>query len=250
MRRITKQGQGSQKLRQFQFNPPQTPQAATDQWQTFRSGGGGRDLLDNHLLPEQWGLCGYSELDADRLGLGFHIEHVENKSQNPARTFDYGNLMASAFSSKEGEGLQRANAQRIEVFGGHAPGKQGRRLPVDMAKFVSPLQPDTARFFAYLSNGWVEPALALDGSDQERARYTIDLLNLNSPFLVSLRRDWWDELDALFLEHQAKDWSLTDLAAVDLLPQGERLSRFFSLTRQFFGPVGERVFQQHAPVLL
>lgn len=247
MRPITKKGQGSQKVQRAQLKPPQTPQAATDQWQAFRSRGGGRELLNNHLLPEQWGLCGYSELDADRLGLGFHIEHVENKSQNPARTFDYQNLMASAFSSKKGEGLQRANAQRIEVFGGHAPGKQ---LPVDMAKFVSPLQPDAARFFAYLSNGLVEPALALVGTDQERAQYTIDLLNLNSPFLVSLRRDWWDELDALFLEHQAKAWSLMDLAAVDLLPRGNRLSRFFSLTSQFFGPVGERVLQQHAQELL
>ncbi len=140
--------------------------------------------------------------------------------------------------------LQLRLARVPDVVGIYGASKD--QFPARMAY----LQPDAARFFAYLSNGLVEPARALDVADQERAEYTIDLLNLNSPFLVSLRRDWWDELDALFFEHQAKGWSLMDLAAVDLLPQGARLSRFFSLTRQFFGPVGERVLQQRAQELL
>jgi len=199
-------------------------------------------------LHEQYGLCGYSEVDAEDLALGFHIEHVENKSQNPARTFDYQNLIASAFNSTEG--LPFAKAQSWELFGGHAPGKQGRRNPVDMTRLVSPLLPDCARFFAYLSDGTVEPRLSLSPQDSDRARYTIDILNLNSPFLVSLRQEWWDELDALYQEHLPKGWSIEHLASIDLLPRNQRLSPFFTLTRQFFGAVAERLLALQASQLL
>ena len=174
MRHIVKQGQGSRKLQQASLRPPQSGAAATAGWSAFRQYGGGAELLNNHLLPEQYGLCAYSELDADRLGLGFHIEHVDNKSQNPARTFDYQNLIASAFSSEEG-------------------------LPLA---------------------------------------------------IVSLRKDWWDEMESLYAEHLDKGWSLNDLAAVDLLPRQQQLSRFFTLTRQFFGPVAENLLRQNAPQLL
>lgn len=247
MKPIVKSGRGTPRLQQAALQPPQTPQVATAAWSRFRRRKGNQALLQKHLLPEQWGLCGYSELDADRLGLGFHIEHVENKSQNPLRTFDYGNLIACTFTSRD---LQQAKVQGLQVFGGHTAGKQGKPLPVDMVKFVSPLQADSARFFAYLSDGRVEPRLNLNQIDTDRAQYTIDLLNLNSPYLVGLRRAWWDELDRLFEEHQNAGWSVVHLAAIDLLPRGDRLSRFFSLTRQFFGPVAEQVLRDQAPALL
>lgn len=80
--------------------------------------------------------------------------------------------------------------------------------------------------------------------------YTITLLNLNSPYLVTRRRQWWDELDQLFEEHRTKGWSMSDFAGVDLLPHKQRLSHFFSLTRQFFGPLAEDTLQQHAPGLV
>lgn len=241
MRQIVKRGRGTRRLQQAALQPPQTAQAASTAWRNFRRGQGSQALLQKHLLPEQWGLCGYSELDADRLGLGFHIEHVENKQQNPLRTFDYDNLIASAFSSAD---LQQVKVQGVQVFGGHAAAKQGKHQPVDMTRLVSPLQADSARFFAYLSDGRVAPRLNLNPVDTDRAQYTIDVLNLNSPYLVSLRRAWWDELDHLFAQHQRDGWSVSHLAAVDLLPTGNRLSRFFSLTRQFFGPVAERVLAE------
>jgi uncharacterized protein (TIGR02646 family) len=244
MRPILKQGQGSRRLRQKALNPPQTPEQATASWRAY---GESQTLLREHLLPEQLGLCGYSEVDGNALGLGFHVEHVENKRQNPARTFDYGNLIASAFSSAEG--LAQAKAQGVEVFGGQASGKQGRPQPVDMAKFVSPLQRNCSQFFAYLSDGRITSTLGLSAADEARADYTIEVLNLNSPYLVSLRKNWWAELDALFDDHATRGWSLPDLAAVDLLPNGAHLSRFFSLTRQFFGPVAEGVLQNSSPAL-
>lgn len=245
MKHIAKHGPGPQKLQQANASPPQTGEQARSRWHGFRHK---QALLNGCLLPEQCGLCGYSEVDAQKLGLGFHIEHVENKSQNAARTFDYHNLIASAFSSPEGLGV--AKAQGWEVFGGHATGKQGHPTPVDMSRFVSPLLADCARFFVYLSNGAVEPQLNLNPQDSARARYTIEVLNLNSPVLVGLRQEWWEELDALYEDHMRNGWSIGHLAAVDLLPRNQRLSPFFTLTRQFFGPVAERLLVQQAPQLV
>jgi uncharacterized protein (TIGR02646 family) len=227
MRAITKIGHGGYHLTQANTNPPQTHKQATSRWSSF----GHKPALMLGILNEQYHLCCYSELSADQEGLGYHIEHVENKSQNPQRTFDYSNLAASALESVHD--LPTFNAQGHEVFGGHAPAKQ-----------------DSRRFFAYLSDGRVIPASALNIQEQDRAQYTIDTLNLNSPYLLTRRRQWWDELDGLFQEHTAKGWSLTDLAAIDLVPTNNRLSRFFSLTRQFFGQIAEDALYQHAPGLV
>lgn len=240
MRAITKQGNGGYHLNHSHTNPPTTPQQATSRWSSFAH----KAAVQQSLLDEQYQLCCYSELRADEEGMGYHIEHVENKSQNPPRTFDYSNLAASALDSTND--LSAFKAQGHEVFGGHA---QGKRDAVNLTRFVSCHQSDCRRFFAYLSDGRVVPTSTLSNQDRDRAQYTIDLLNLNSPYLITRRKKWWDELDQLFQEHQAKGWSLADLASIDLVPVNHKLSRFFSLTRQFFGQIAEQALQQHAPNL-
>jgi uncharacterized protein (TIGR02646 family) len=244
MRAIQKQGSGGYHLQQAHASPPKTSGEATSRWSSFRH----KASVMQYLLNEQNFLCCYSELRADQEGLSYHIEHVENKSQNPGRTFDYTNLAAGALESND---LGVFKGRGDEVFGGHSRGKMGvNSNMVDMARFVSPHQPDCHRFFAYLSDGRIVPAAGIDITDQDRAQYTIDTLNLNSPFLMTRRRQWWDELDQLLQDHLAKGWSLPDLAAVDLIPVGGMLSRFFSLTRQFFGLIAEKTLQQQAPALL
>lgn len=246
MRHIRKQGVGGYHLNQSHANPPQTDQEATSRWSSF---GHKRDVL-GYLLTEQYQLCCYSELRADQEGLGYHVEHVENKSQHPQHTFDYCNLAASALRSDDlgpFVAAQPVVQQPQAVFGGHAPGKQ---RAVDMQRFVSPHQADCIRFFAYLSDGRIVPADGLDAGDEDRADYTIDLLNLNSPYLITQRKNWWDELDKLFSEHIDDDQDLHCLAGIDLVPRHASLSPFFSLTRQFFGRIAEDVLQQDAPELL
>ena len=241
MRAISKLGDGGFHLQKSHVNPPQTHEAATSRWKSF----GHKLEVMELLLSEQYQLCCYSELRSDEQGLSYHIEHVENKSQQPYRTFDYTNLAASALDSEIG--LQALKVLGAEVFGGHAPGK---RQGVDMQRFVSCHQADCSRFFAYLSDGRVVPAQGLQAENQVRADYTIDLLNLNSSYLVPLRRKWWAELEELFDEHITNDMSLHCLASVDLLPRNQTLSPFFSLTRQFFGRIAEDVIRQEAPELL
>ncbi len=238
MRVIHKQGTGGHGLRQAYANPPQTPQQASSRWSSFNH----KSVVMSALLDEQYQLCCYSEIRADQDGLGYHCEHVENKSQNPPRTFDYTNLAASALHTDD---LPKLNAG--ETFAGHATGKQ---QACDMTRFVSCHQADCARFFAYLSDGRVVPSQTLNALETDRAQYTIDTLNLNSPYLVTRRRQWWNELDELFEAHLDNDWSLPHLVAVDLVPAAGGLSRFFSITRQFFGQIAEQTLLQHAPQLV
>lgn len=239
MRPVRKKGSGGFHLGQAHDNPPATSEQATSRWGAF----GHKEAVKQRLLEEQFQFCCYSELRADEEGLGYHIEHIENKRQNPARTFDYGNLAASALDSAND--LRDARLQGKAVFGGHALGKQ---RACEVERFISPHYSDCSRFFAYLSDGRVVPSAALNAAEEDRARYTIELLNLNSSFLVTRRRQWWDELDHFFEGHREKGWSLSDLAAIDLLPTNRKLSRFFSVTRQFFGPLAERVLSNNASV--
>lgn len=239
MRAIKKRGTGGYGLRQAHTNPPLTSEQATSRWCSF---GHHKQTVMDALLEEQYQLCCYSEIRADQEGFGYHIEHVENKSQNPSRTFDYANLAASALRSDD-----LPNLNKGEAFAGHAVGKQHT---CEAVRFISPHQPDCARYFAYLSDGRIVPSKKLDTLEQDRAQYTIDTLNLNSPYLLTRRRKWWDELDSLFQEHTAKGWSLPDLAAFDLVPAAGGLSHFFSLTRQFFGQVAEQALSQYAPELV
>ncbi|EAB9861348.1 TIGR02646 family protein [Salmonella enterica] len=221
-------------------NPPQDSDQSTRRWRNFR-----RDKADLMmlLLNEQYHLCCYSEIRADLRGLGYHIEHVENKSQQPGRTFDYQNLAASALDS--GNGLPQLG---INAFGGHA---QGKNKSVDMAKFIHCHLPDCPRYFAYLSDGRIVPADELNAQEMERAQYTIDLLNLNSGFLQTERRNHWEELEQLFDEHIEKDWDLHQLLQLDLAPSPDhKLHEFFSITRQFFQQEAEQVLHIHAPALI
>ena len=234
MRPIRKIGSGSYHLSNAHMLPPTTHDEATRRWSSLKN----KPELQGYLVSEQHGLCCYAEIRPDELGLGFHIEHVENKSQNPSRTFDYSNLAASALDSRYD--LSNFKTNNAEVFGGHAAGKSSG---VDIARFISSHSADCHRFFAYLSDGRVVPAHGLTLHDTARADYTINLLNLNSPYLISLRSQWWDELDKLIDEHLDKDMNLPDLAAIDLSPINGKLSRFFSITRQMFGEIAEEVLR-------
>jgi uncharacterized protein (TIGR02646 family) len=216
-------------------NPPQTSEQANSRWSSF----GHKPSLIKELLKEQYYLCAYSEIRTDLLGLGTHIEHIAPKSQNPSRTFDYQNLVACALSDQDLKTIAPA-----ERFGGHK--KLGG---YDAAQFISCLEDNCAHYFVYLSDGRIVPNLNLSPTEQANAQYSIDLLNLNCSFLLNRRKRWLEELDALIDEHLDKNHSLTDLAAIDLLPCSDRLSPFFTATRQRFGRIAEQVLQTY-PALL
>lgn len=239
MRHITHSSLQVRGLTLAHQTPPQTDAQATSRWSSF----GHKAQLQSRLLNQQYQLCCYSEVRADLLRLGYHIEHIENKSQAPTRTFDETNLAASALSSDKLPSLVKD-----DVFGGHALGKQKH---VDMAQFVHCYQVDCARYFAYVSDGRVVPSARLNPSERARAQYSIDLLNLNSTYLVDLREQLWLELEQLEEQHSADGWDIHYLLLFDLVPTARnQLSPFFSLTRQFFGQAAEVLLRREAPQLL
>lgn len=235
MRHITNK-QNLIQLAQANETPPQTAREATSQWQRFNH----KPLLGLHLLTEQYGLCAYSEICPDVKDIGIHIEHVKPKSQYPEQTFDYQNLIASALHSDDLQTLIHS-----QVFGGHA-----KLSEYDPALFISCLDNDCAHFFAYLSDGRVVPSVALNAQEQQQANYTITLLNLNSAYLITHRKNWLEEIDELIEEHIDQDMSLSMLAAIHLVPSNNMLYPFFSLTRARFGQIAEDVLAQNAPELL
>ncbi|WP_108043774.1 retron system putative HNH endonuclease [Neisseria cinerea] len=234
MRHINKINMGgTDRLHNQHHNPPNTPQEATIRWQNFN------DKLKNLelLLYEQYYLCCYSELRADEEGIGYHIEHIENKSQNPARTFDYTNLAASAFHSDNLKKLPN------NVFGGHTVGKRGVNGAVNMNQFISPLQANCADYFVYLSDGSIKPNAKLSQIEQDKAQYTIDILNLDCPFLRTKREEIYKELESLLDKHT--DDEMVYWAEIELFPIKHRLSSFFTLRCLFFGNLAEQILASY-----
>jgi uncharacterized protein (TIGR02646 family) len=229
---IDKHGNGGFHLNKANKNPPYSEYTAQSRWHSFRHHKA--EVLD-FLLTEQYGLCCYSELRADLAGLGYHIEHVQPKSLYPDRTFDYRNLAASALDEKN---LASFKANKEETFAGHAKLQQ-----FDATLFISCHESDCQRYFAYLSDGRVVPANGLTSVERDRAIYTIQLLNLDCPFLRNRRRRWWEKLERLFDEHIEKDWSLENLAAIDLLPTNGKLSQFVSMTMSFYGRIAAEILR-------
>jgi uncharacterized protein (TIGR02646 family) len=202
---------------------PNNTADAKSAWDNF----GSKQSVINALLAEQYLLCCYTEIDATEEGWGYHIEHIENKSQNPARTFDPTNLGACALSDQD---LKKPEIKEHK-FGGHAVNKtQG----VDMQLFIHCQLPNCSQFFAYLSDGTVVPALGLSEQDKARAQYTIDQLNLNSHVLQLLRQKWQKELDDAYAESTKDSASLQRLIQIYISPVNNKLQRFFTMSQQFF----------------
>lgn len=220
MRFIEKKSYAGYGLEKAHENSPQTAQQARSRWHSFAY----KSDLSHVLKQEQYGLCAYSELKTEAQGLGTHIEHIEPKSLNPQRTFDYNNLVLCALSHED-----LATQPDSAIFGGHA-----KQSDYDETLFVSCLQSDCSRYFVYLSTGYVIAAESLSENEKQQANYTINLLNLNCAYLVNLRKRWIDEVDTLIDEHIEKGYSLDDLAAIYLQPTSGSLDPFFSATCQRF----------------
>jgi len=218
--------------------PPSNSKEAARRWGRFKN----KDRLTDLLHEEQFLLCAYTELRTDEEGLGTHIEHVKPKSKYPALTFSYQNLVVSALASPD---LAKPDHED-DVFAGHA-----KKSCFDRKRFISPLRSKSKRnYFLYLNSGKVVPSPDKSRRYQKRAEHTINSLNLNASYLVNLRKCWIEELDQLIDDHLDQDMSLYDLAAVDIVPLNQRLSRFFTATRQRFEQIAEQVLKEQAPELL
>lgn len=229
---------------------PTTSEEATRRWKNFN----GKTELSRQLLQQQYGLCCYTELNltdfALELNMGAHIEHEKPKSAFPEQTFDYGNLLLCSLASED---LKHFPGPL--QFGGHFKGNN-----FDAATFVSPHQANCRDFFIYSSgNGEISPNLALSADEQKKAQATIDLLNLNAPFLKAERQQWLEEIEECLgpLLEDVDLESIKLLAETELTPLEryderlghtcDQLRKFHSAVRAVFGHLGEQVIQEHCP---
>lgn len=216
---------------------PKTPDEAEKSWRKFKK----TKALMNILLKEQFFLCCYSELRADKLGIGHHIEHIKPKSKFCADTFNYTNLAASALASDPD--LKTFGKKKThESFGGHFKDDNYDE------RFVSCHQPDSARFFVYDKNGNINPANNLTDADKERAEYTINVLNLRCAYLTNARKEWWSQLERTLSATQPNE--IKKLIASYFTPVDDKIDEFFSVTRQFFGTAAESYLTNFATSLL
>lgn len=208
-------------------------------WRRFRRGK--QETRDNCSI-EQFGLCAFSEVTLSTGDLGMHLDHVVPRSKARALTFEHANLLLSAIDDIGLRGLAKS-----DVFGGHARGNRYSK-----AAFIQPLLADCQRYFYYSNDGDITPRHGLSTRDHRRALYTIKVLNLKAPILVSRRRiviQLIEDEIALLLD-SGNAAALESFAKKQLCPQaGGSLLPFHSGARDRFGALGDTVLSTHCPSL-
>lgn len=225
-------------------------------WEGFRDHSASasyRELVET-LAALQRGLCGYCEIDlkeSDR-----QVEHVIPRSDPTRRrseALDTGNLIAcclgGAARSLHGpdaavdEERYREPAKR-NLSCGQAKGEKMDATFVDPRTL--PALPSITRVSP---NGRLEAdehACARCDVDPGKVSRTIDTLGLNVERLRVPREKHWDALNRSWRRHFS-DPDVMELAARgELLADGKgSLPRFFTTSRSYFAPYGERFLQQN-----
>ncbi len=208
-------------MRTIQRNAPPdclARQPKNQQWSEF-IGTPCHSDLHTGLRQEQQGLCCYCEHqieDSDS-----HVEHLEPRKTNEARTYHYTNLPLSCNGGKvEHCGHYKDNRQRNPNYEWNA------------ARFSSPHDPDTALLFSYLFDGSINPTPV----DEEKALFLIGYLGLDCSRLIDRRlqhaRDLIDTLG-----EEPDPYIVTWLRKEYLQPDTNgHLKKFFSLSKAILEP--------------
>ncbi|HRW61060.1 MAG TPA: TIGR02646 family protein [Defluviicoccus sp.] len=170
------------------------------------------------LWKEQQGICCYCEIElADN---NVHIEHMEPRCRNSARTYDYANLALSC------------NGGTVEHCGhykdnrAHNPG-----YAWDGGRFSPPHDSETAMLFMYLTDGSVAPTEV----NEDKASYLIGYLGLTCARLTERRKAHARVLiDSLgYQPEQNAEFLRQYYLEAD---NKGRLKQFFSLSKQILEP--------------
>jgi len=193
-------------------------QTKNQDWRNF-IGTPCHDQTDANLRQEQQGLCCYCE-SAVALG-DSHIEHMEPRQENPARTYDYANLAISC------------NGGRGEHCGRYKDDRRRNLNGVWNAQaFSAPHDPQTCSMFRYLPNGAIEPTTVA----KDRANYLIGYLALDCARLTGRRRQHASILtDTL---GDASDPEIVDWLRQDYLQPDANgcLKPYYSLSKAILKP--------------
>lgn len=215
----------------------------TKAWEAFAF----KDKVRESLRYCQNNLCGYCEIEVDeRSRLGAHLEHIRNKEFHPNLTFDYRNIILSCFST--GGEVNALGEDLTAVSCGHSVGK---RTQHNEELFISPTELNCQSFFSYELTGEIVPAYSLSESSIEyrRAKYTIDLLNLNCARLVRQRLEVLEEgykiIDAFdYGQGNSNREGLRHFLSLELKPASTGYRQYFafiSLRQQFWSSLYQQL---------
>ena len=211
MKEITKTTLGSNVLnRQISQGIPVEKSDAITRWEDFSAKK--RKTVRNKMLPQQFNLCGYTEFQIEEFCTiasskkGCHIEHIKPKSKFPSETFSYNNLLISILESNDLTKFKSLDFDNDPMyFGGHH--KQDNYCN---NQFISPISNPCENYFMYIEDsGEIIPSTTLNKAETDNAVYTIELLNLNHPFLMNRRkkrmREVSEDIDLIEDKKKLKD---------------------------------------------
>ena len=144
-----------------------------------------RRIIRQHALEEQFYLCAYCCQQIRNINNDCHNEHVEAQSQNPTRTLDFSNIVASCNTSDQCGGAHKSQ---------HLP--------------LTPLMAECEIELRFKISGRVEGL-------SNQAVVTIQVLNLNSLALIQKRKKLSNDL--LFANSINPDEGLEDEDLLEML---------------------------------
>lgn len=225
-------------------------------WEGFRSHqrGDAYGELVEALCSIQHGLCGYCEIDiieSDR-----QIEHVIPRSdpaQGRNRALDPTNMMVCCQGGtrrSEQDPERRTNPVRDHRSCGEAKGN--RVDPEFLDPRELPALPTLMRV-GYDGRIRADAEACQDASfDVNKVNKTIEILRLNVKRLQAARKKHWRYLSENYQELfddpqiiQNIPQIIQEAARMELLPgKDNRLPRFFTTSRSYFGPVAEKILKE------
>ena len=224
-------------------------------WEEFRSHGSGASYreLRAALTDNQRGLCAYCEMTIR--GRRHQIEHVIPRNaleHGHARALDIANMLACCMGGtapyfgleEDGEAEEDRYREpvRDNMSCGQAKGDREEEGFIDPRTL--PVAPSLAKV---MENGRIEvdeEACRSAGFTPERMALTIEMLNLNAERLRFAREKRWNDLVEVSegIDEPAKmdAW----VRSVLMPDEDGRLARFFTTTRCYFHPLGERILAE------
>ena len=216
-----------------------------DNFRDHEGGASYRELIEG-LVNLQHGICGYCEIDINERDR--QVEHVIPQSdphQGAARALDSSNMIACC---KGGTLMTFDDTRRLDpVKRNRSCGEaKGNRLDIDF------IDPRTVPGLPSLTRVNFDGRIEADAGSCEscgipvnRMEKTIEILGLNTERLRRARKNRWDALsDNWGSEFDAPE--LMEAAAKgELLPDPDnRLPRFFTTSRSYFGVHAEKVLSE------
>ena len=217
-------------------------------WEGFRSHEAGASYLAlvETLMEIQHGLCGYCEIDIE--GRDRQVEHVIPQSDllhGATHALDQGNMITCC---KGGTLLTDDETRRLDPVRRNRSCGEAKGDLVD-ADFIDPRTlPDLPSLTRVNFDGRIEADAASCescGIDVDKVERTIEILGLKTERLRRARENRWNALNDNWASEIDDPVIMEAAAQGELLPDGRnRLPRFFTTSRSYFGAYGEIVLSQ------